>query len=374
MTTAQPPAPPGPRQTPQARRSAPFPTSPPSPACGGPPAPTPTLLPGAPVRRSGRRQPALTPPRPPRTARAPPHRRHCSSLRCADRRRPTPIHADRRRFTPTDADRSPGSAVVAPRTHPQDGARRPRNDGTAPSRFRGRVAPESRLLGRRRQSRTDGTAPFPTPVPPRAGSVQRARAAATAAALHAAQATRQPLHAVRPPLRQCASHCGSAPPTAAVRLPLRQCAPTGAAPPPLRQCRRRPQGKEGATDSGTVTTATAADRRVTTTAATAQRMEKSGGAFRAPPAFLHTSPPNNAARPTHRRRRARANAPAHARTCGSPNGWSSGLAADQRRTSAIRRSSGVIPPVIHGYRLRNGRRPSVDGAALHGAQQTKADV
>jgi len=167
MTTAQPPAPPGPRQTPQARRSAPFPTSPPSPACGGPPAPTPTLLPGAPVRRSGRRQPALTPPRPPRTARAPPHRRHCSSLRCADRRRPTPIHADRRRSVAGHRHRCP------PRTHPQDGARRPRNDGTAPSRFfPGRVARDSRLLGRRRRSRTDGTAPFPTPVPPRAESVQ----------------------------------------------------------------------------------------------------------------------------------------------------------------------------------------------------------
>jgi hypothetical protein len=86
-----------------------------------------------------------------------------------------------------------------------------------------------------------------------------------------------PTAAVRPPLPQCA-------PTAAVRPPLRQCAPTAAAPPPLRQRRRRPQGKEGATDNGTVTTATAADRRVTTTAATAQRMEKSGGRF-APPRF-----------------------------------------------------------------------------------------
>ena len=150
-----------------------LPDFPPSPACGGPPAPppAPAMMPGAPVRRSGRRQPALTPPRPPAHRRfAPPHRRHCSSLHCADRRRPALIHADRRRFTPTDADRSPGIAVVAPpRTHPQDGARRPRNDGTAPSRLPGRVAPESRLLGRRRRSRTDGTAPSRTPPRRRGG-------------------------------------------------------------------------------------------------------------------------------------------------------------------------------------------------------------
>ena len=221
MTTAQPPAPPGPRQTPQARRSAPFPTFPPSPACGGPPAPAPApaMMPGAPVRRSGRRQPALTPPRPPAHRRfAPPHRRHCSSLHCADRRRPALIHADRRRFTPTDADRSPGIAVVAPPHAPPRTA--PDAPGTTEPRHpdgRGRVAPESRPRDRtRRPRRADPRPSRLPPVPPRAGSVPRARAAATAAAtaaaLHAAQATRQPLHAVRPPL-------GQRPPTAAVQAP-----------------------------------------------------------------------------------------------------------------------------------------------------------
>ena len=114
-----------------------LPDFPPSPACGGPPAPppAPAMMQGAPVRRSGRRQPALTPPRPPRTAAS--HRRidgiahHCIA----------PTDADRRRSTPTDADRSPGIAVVAPRTHPQDGARRPRTDGTPPSGWRGSVGP-----------------------------------------------------------------------------------------------------------------------------------------------------------------------------------------------------------------------------------------
>jgi len=185
----------------------------------------------------------------------------------------------------------------------------------------------------------------------------------------------------RPPLRQCAPHCGSAPPTAAVRPPLRQCAPhcgsappTAAVRPPAAAVQAPTTGQGGSDrprnrddgDSG----GPQGDNDRSDGAAYGEKR----GAFRAPPAFLHTSPPNNAARPPHRRRRARANAPAHARTCGSPNGWSSGFAADQRRTSAIRRSSGVIPPVIHGYRLRNGSRPSVDGAALHGAQQTKADV
>ena len=130
MTTAQPPAPPGPRQTPQARRSAPFPTSPRPPRAGDRP------------RRRRRPPPFRRRRRPPRTARAPPHRRHCSSLHCADRRRPTPI--GRRGSASVGVDRRRPS----PRTHPQDGARRPRTDGTAPSRWRGRVARDSRLLGR----------------------------------------------------------------------------------------------------------------------------------------------------------------------------------------------------------------------------------
>ena len=64
-------------------------------------------------------------------------------------------------------------------------ARRPRTDGTAPSRWRGRVAPESRLLGRRRRFRRAGrrrARPFPPRSPaacgdggasPRAGSLRR---------------------------------------------------------------------------------------------------------------------------------------------------------------------------------------------------------
>jgi len=145
----------------------------------------------------------------------------------------------------------------------------------------------------------------------------------------------RPTGAVRPPLRQCAPHCGSAPPTAAVRPPLRQCAPhcssappTAAVRPPLRQCMRRPRNRDDGDSGGPQGDNDSSDG--------AAYGEKRGGTKR-PPAFLHTSPPNNAARSTHRRRRARANAPAHARTCGSPNGWSSGFAADQRRTSAIRR-------------------------------------
>jgi len=80
--------------------------------------------------------------------------------------------------------RRAGRASAAdPRRHSR--ARRPRTDGTAPSRWRGRVAPESRLLGRRRRSRRAGrrrARPFPPPSPaacgdggasPRAGSLRR---------------------------------------------------------------------------------------------------------------------------------------------------------------------------------------------------------
>jgi len=67
----------------------------------------------------------------------------------------------------------------------RDRAGRPRTDGTAPSRCPGRVAPESRLLGRRRRSRRAErrrSRPFPPPSPaacgdggasPRAGSLRR---------------------------------------------------------------------------------------------------------------------------------------------------------------------------------------------------------
>ena len=119
-----------------------LPDFPPSPACGGPPAPPPSPPPGAPVRRSGRRQPALTPPRPPA------HRAgaaastallitalHRPTPTGADSRRPTPIHADRRRSVAGHRRRLP------PARTPQDGARRPRNDGTAPSRWAGSGRP-----------------------------------------------------------------------------------------------------------------------------------------------------------------------------------------------------------------------------------------
>ena len=119
-----------------------LPDFPPSPACGGPPAPPPTLLPGAPVRRSGRRQPALTPPRPPahRAGAAASTALLITALRRptptgADSRRPTPIHADRRRSVAGHRRRCP------PARTPQDGARRPRNDGTAPSRWAGSGRP-----------------------------------------------------------------------------------------------------------------------------------------------------------------------------------------------------------------------------------------
>ena len=126
------------------------------------------------------------------------------------------------------------------------------------------------------------------------------------------------------PLGQCAPHCSSAPPAATVRPP----AAAVQAPTTGQGGSDRPRNRDDGDSGGPQ-----GDNDRSDGAAYGEKR----GAFRAPPAFLHTSPPNNAARPPHRRRRARANAPAHARTCGSPNGWSSGFAADQRRTSAIRR-------------------------------------
>ena len=199
MTTAQPPAPPGPRQTPQARRSAPFPTSP-VPRVRG----TARAAADAPRRSAAADAP-----------RAPPLRTAASTaLLITALRRPTPTDADSRRPTLIGRRASPSSP---PRTHPQDRAGRPRTDGTAPSRFRvGSPATRASWGGAGGPGPMEPRPSRLPPVPPRAGSVQRARAAATAAALHAAQATQQPLHAVHP-------HCGSAP-TAAVR-------PTAAAPP-----------------------------------------------------------------------------------------------------------------------------------------------
>ena len=301
-------------------------------------------MPGAPVRRSGRRQPALTPPRPPAHRRfAPPHRRHCSSLHCADRRRPALIHADRRRFTPTDADRSPGIAVVAPP------ARTPRTAPDAPGTTEPRH-PDVRV-GSPATRASWGV----WRTHPHAGGIERefARggAAATAAALHAAQATRQPLHAALP--------------TAAVRPLLGQ-------RPPLRQCRRRPQGKEGATDNGTVTTATAADRRVTTTAATAQRMEKSGGRF-APPRFSpylaakQRRPPDaSSASGAFARARARQNVRITERMEQRIGG---GSAPDVGDPPVIRRHPAGDPRLSAPKRKSSVRRRRA--AALHGAQQKR---
>ena len=338
MTTARAP---GPRQTPQARRSAPFPTSPRPPRAGG----AARDADGARDDARGASTPVRTPPTRLDTTAPPAHRAGAAAstaLLITALRRPTPTDADSRRPTPIGRRASPSlpppHAPPGRRQTPQErrnraipifsGSGRPRlappGAAQAVQDRRNRALPNprppacrERSVHRRREDEWGGLSP--TPVPPRAESVQRARAAATAAALHAAQATRQPLHA--------------APPTAAVRPLL------GQRPPPLRQCRRRPQGKEGATDHGTVTTATAADRRVTTTAATAQRMEKSGGAFRAPPLF---SIPRRRITPPARRivgvgricTRPRTPERADHRTDG---------AADRRRISAGRRRSAGHP-------------------------------
>jgi hypothetical protein len=230
MTTAQPPAPLGPRQTPQARRSAPFPTSP-VPRVRG----TARAAADAPRRSAAADAP-----------RAPPLRTAASTALLitalrrptptdADSRRPTPIHAERRRFTPNDADRSPGIAVVAP-PHAPPGPRR------TPQDRRNRAIPMSGVGSP--LNRAPGIAPDAPGAPiralpdfppsPRVQGAFRGRARRR----RRRRCTRR---------RQRNSHCTQCIPTAAAP-PLRQCAPLRQRPP-LRQCRRRPRNRDDG-DSG----------------------------------------------------------------------------------------------------------------------------